>query len=238
MKKYSVLLFLIFGIIILFILPRIFIKSTWGFDFTTNNASNIGSAIGGVTAPIIGVLSSFLIYFAYNEQRRANKKADNKRNFDILYTLFNDTKKRFFELQYKSIEGADNQGKYALNVFRNDVISQAAIEAGGKPKNLTKVLNTSYRNELIESLDLISLIKKNTDTGYSLLQNERELLIKSLSLFFYKNLKIQLKDIEDSLKDLDDIKVCGRIEPTGTKQLKVLKESVSGLLICFDGNVS
>ena len=60
----------IFGILVLFIFPIIITQYNLWFDFT--NTGSIGDTIGGLTAPIIGVLSSLLIYYSFRAQIKAN----------------------------------------------------------------------------------------------------------------------------------------------------------------------
>jgi hypothetical protein len=59
-------------IVIVIILPRLFI-GTSKIGFLDNLKPNeIGDAIGGMTAPIIGLFSAFLVYIAFREQKKAN----------------------------------------------------------------------------------------------------------------------------------------------------------------------
>ncbi len=63
--------FLVF-ILIVIILPRLFI-GTSKIGFLDNLKPNeMGDAIGGMTAPIIGLFSAFLVYLAFREQKKAN----------------------------------------------------------------------------------------------------------------------------------------------------------------------
>ncbi len=60
-------------IVIVIILPRLFI-GTSKIGFLDNLKPNeIGDAIGGMTAPIIGLFSAFLVYIAFREQKKANE---------------------------------------------------------------------------------------------------------------------------------------------------------------------
>ncbi|MBK9328333.1 MAG: hypothetical protein IPM95_03245 [Sphingobacteriales bacterium] len=60
-------------IVIVIILPRLFIKDSPLGIFNGLKANEIGDAIGGMTAPIIGLFSSFLVYIAFREQVIANR---------------------------------------------------------------------------------------------------------------------------------------------------------------------
>lgn len=73
--------FLVF-ILIVIILPRLFIGTAKIGIFDNFKPNEIGDAIGGMTAPIIGSFSAFLVYIAFREQVIANKilKEENTHN--------------------------------------------------------------------------------------------------------------------------------------------------------------
>lgn len=81
------------------------------FDFSEKG--NIGSYIGGTTAPIIGLVSAFLVYIAFRAQYLANKKQwkiideqqrerDNDKKVELLWALLSDVKTDFREKEMES----------------------------------------------------------------------------------------------------------------------------------------
>lgn len=60
-----------FGAPILILIPILTTQLDWFFDFT--KTGNIGDTLGGITAPVIGVVSALLIYFSFRAQITANR---------------------------------------------------------------------------------------------------------------------------------------------------------------------
>ncbi|WP_282036198.1 hypothetical protein [Saccharicrinis aurantiacus] len=249
-KKYTLLILLIFGAIAIIAAPIVLTQWSSYFDFSTNNASNIGGTIGGTTAPIIGLISIFLIYFTYSAQQKATQNADEKRNYDILYTLLKDTKERFFSLSYKNIgiSGVELQdskpvptkekkrtviGKQALIYFKNDIIINASHYEDKLPfQKFTAALNKSYRNEITEVLDSLLLIEKKAN-DYNMSHDEKDLLLSALNLFYEKVLKNQLSSINQSIKSIDKIEFRGIKLSDATEQLINLKETITKTIETF-----
>jgi hypothetical protein len=65
------LFIIVFSGFLLLLLPWLFSQNSWKFDFT--ETGQIGDTIGGITAPIIGFMSSLLIYFSFMIQHKANQ---------------------------------------------------------------------------------------------------------------------------------------------------------------------
>jgi hypothetical protein len=59
------------------------------FNLATDAKSNIGSTIGGITAPLIGILSSILLYLALTRQTQSNIDQRVKNESDIIFLLLN-----------------------------------------------------------------------------------------------------------------------------------------------------
>jgi hypothetical protein len=84
-------LLLIFGITLTILSPWIFTRSIGFLDF--QNTGEIGSTIGGVTAPITSLIGAFLIYYALVAQRQANKIQSENNTIQMLLTLILDLEK-------------------------------------------------------------------------------------------------------------------------------------------------
>jgi len=70
------------GAPILILMPILTTQFDWLFDFT--HTGSIGDTIGGVTAPVIGVVSALLIYFSFRAQIAANRIIINQMNSQVL----------------------------------------------------------------------------------------------------------------------------------------------------------
>lgn len=90
-SNYIVWIFLLF-ICIVIIFPRLFVGSS-KIGFLDNLKPNeIGDAIGGMTAPIIGLFSAFLVYIAFRAQIKANEKLEDFNKKQIQITEFQNLK--------------------------------------------------------------------------------------------------------------------------------------------------
>lgn len=67
----SAKIILIVGVVLILIVPFILTRSMGLFDFS--NTGEIGDTIGGITAPISGLIGSALVFFALKAQIDANK---------------------------------------------------------------------------------------------------------------------------------------------------------------------
>jgi hypothetical protein len=105
MKK-QILLFLIVISILSFISVIIFTLPYFGWLGVDKN-SNIGSAIGGITAPVIGIMSSILLYMALTKQTESNNDQKLKNESDIIFLLINqlDIEVNMFSYKYNQTKG-------------------------------------------------------------------------------------------------------------------------------------
>ena len=105
------LVFVIFTLIVI-ILPNLFARcSIFPFfkpDRSGLSPNEIGDAIGGMTAPIVGLFSAFRVYIAFREQKKANdelikfNKSDLKiKNYQYANDLLKDLKTRSNKLIFK-----------------------------------------------------------------------------------------------------------------------------------------
>ena len=89
-KRIEILLLL--GIIFTVISPWVFTRNVGLIDF--QNTGEIGSTIGGITAPITSLIGAFLIYYALVAQRQANKIQSQNNTTQTLLTLILDLEKK------------------------------------------------------------------------------------------------------------------------------------------------
>ncbi len=220
MKRKNLPLFLLLGGFVLIVLtPFILTQCSTGIDFTSEATNNIGGTIGGTTAPIIGVVSIFLIYFTYHEQRQSSIFQEQKRNFDILYQHLNDTLDRFYNLEYKSIgiighkwkednlepitvESEIYKGKMALNYFHFDFIEQSTDFQNQIKNKFETVLGKTYLNELLEIINSLNLISVKLHE-YEMRPREFELLESKLKAFYMHNLESKLSCILLKINEIE-----------------------------------
>tara|TARA_R110000751_G_C13788546_1_gene481856 strand:- start:1458 stop:2216 length:759 start_codon:yes stop_codon:yes gene_type:complete len=115
---------LIVGVILIIIIPFILTRSIGLFDFS--NTGQIGDTIGGITAPISGLIGSALVFFALKAQIDANKiiqqqitneKKENDYNKNLQYlnaqlSFLHDEIKSFSYLKTKRARENNQQDQY------------------------------------------------------------------------------------------------------------------------------
>lgn len=88
-KSLLVILFILtlisFSVINLVLLPAF---SSF-FDFSTDRTANIGSTIGGITAPVLTIFSSYLLYMTLTRQTESNSQQRLKNESDMIFLLIN-----------------------------------------------------------------------------------------------------------------------------------------------------
>jgi hypothetical protein len=80
----------------LFIIPAFSSR----FIFTTDKMSNLGTAISGLTAPIIGIVSIALLYVTLNNQLTFNKAQNDSYEFDMILRLIDELSKEIDEFTF------------------------------------------------------------------------------------------------------------------------------------------
>jgi len=94
-KSWKENLGLIIGLAILAVILPIYTYlisfKDWVFDLSEKGT--IGDAIGGITAPIIGIIGAVLVYLSFRSQVRANELLSNQNEFKLLIELITELKK-------------------------------------------------------------------------------------------------------------------------------------------------
>ena len=116
-KRIGILLLI--GIILTISSPWIFTRSIGFINF--DNSGNIGSTIGGITAPITGLLGAFLIYYALIAQRQANKIQSKNNTIQLLLTLILDLENKCEHLEFIDEYRNIKKGIAAFNMISNQL---------------------------------------------------------------------------------------------------------------------
>jgi len=109
-------LFLIIGVCLILISPYLFTRTFGLFSFNSETAA-VGDTIGGITAPIVSLIGSVLIYYALKAQLNANR---------IIFEQFEHQKER--ELYEKLNSYISDQ----IKLIREDINSITATETTTK----------------------------------------------------------------------------------------------------------
>lgn len=97
----SLLLSILGIILILFGAIWLFTRNAFLSSFVlSDRPSDIGAAIGGITAPITSLLGSFLIYLSFRAQFSANRLLKEQWEYDTLRERFNDIQNNLASIKY------------------------------------------------------------------------------------------------------------------------------------------
>lgn len=69
-----------------------------GFNLATDESSNIGNTIGGITAPILTLLSVALLYLTLKRQTESNDNQRFKNDTDLVFILYNQLESAYREI--------------------------------------------------------------------------------------------------------------------------------------------
>lgn len=177
----KILLFSIVMILLCFLSVIIFTLPSFLQQLNLTTKANIGSAIGGVTAPLIGIISSILLYMALTKQVESNIDQRVKNESDVIFVLINQLDTEISNFYTKTTQGDKETKKtgvealndftmefryhYLLNTF--DFTFTAFFEA-----NQLLLIMRSYQliNKRIEiaslSKDIKALFQKKLDALY------------------------------------------------------------------------
>jgi hypothetical protein len=98
------------------------------FDFTTTG--QIGDTIGGITAPVIGLVSAFLVYLSFSAQIEANKIIQEESNFKYILEEHERIKKKLEDYKYKSNPVVDYYGEDGLYRLVDSVGAYLTVRTG------------------------------------------------------------------------------------------------------------
>lgn len=123
-KEIRTIIFFTFVLIILcFLSVIIFTLPAFDKSLNLTTTSNIGSSIGGITAPIIGIISSILLYIALSKQVESNIDQRLKNESDIIFLLLNQLDNEIETFYTKSTRGKEEfkyTGIEGLNHFTRE----------------------------------------------------------------------------------------------------------------------
>jgi uncharacterized protein YggT (Ycf19 family) len=105
--KYIIIAILL--IMLCFLTVYIFTLPVFINRYNLTNTSNIGSTIGGITAPVLGIISSLLLFVALTKQIDGNDKSRIKNEADIFFLLLNQFDSEYDKFYYKYSQGAGKE---------------------------------------------------------------------------------------------------------------------------------
>ncbi|MDJ1500678.1 hypothetical protein [Xanthocytophaga agilis] len=185
-------LILLLGILLSFITPVILIQPSISKIFDFSQTGQIGDTIGGITAPIINLIGSILVYLSFREQLKANnlqrkalaneiKQNRDREVFNLLNILFHEVTVDIASMSY--VQKIYENG---ILIEENIVTGEKAVEilANDLKYNINQK-NGRTRFDLNENI--IPLLKNLTSTiEFFLIELNNSQLSLKYKIFFYK----------------------------------------------------
>jgi hypothetical protein len=194
LDKYAIITIIIFIIVIL-VSPYIFTRNWTNINFT--DTGNIGSTIGGITAPFIGVLSALLVFLSFRAQINANRyqiqsieTERRKRELDNEITFL------YHRLEEIKENGLKQQSKDSLRDI-NGLLSEMIRTENYSPKkehDENELINLKTKIQKLESDKMNQLLIVSRQISlYIIVSNKLDEIREEIS-------KTQYEYIESSLR--------------------------------------
>lgn len=155
-KRIGILL--LFGITLTILSPWIFTRTIGFINF--QDTGDIGSTIGGITAPITSLIGAFLIYFALVAQRQANKIQSDNNSIQSLLTLILELENKCSNLIFIDENLNHRKGIAAFNsissiLYFRDITPYFGVKVDQTHSDLMNVVNFANYYNVITNADLI-----------------------------------------------------------------------------------
>ena len=194
-----IIILLCFVSIVIFTLPAFLPQ----LNLALSTKSNIGSAIGGITAPLIGIISSILLYMALTKQVESNIDQRLKNESDIIFVLINQLDaeiSNFYSKITQSGKEIKKTGVEALNDFTMEFRYHYLL------KNFGSTFSGFFEaNQLLLIVRSYELIEKRIEIA-SLSKEFKQLFQKKLDALYDCKLKIPLTNISIAVEEHPNMK--------------------------------
>lgn len=168
---------LCFLCVLIFTLPAIFDR----FKLSNEHTSNIGSTIGGITAPFLGIVSSILLFITIRLQIETNEKSRIKNEADIIFLLLNQLDSEYDKFYFAYEKGPTGGIKTAYKFSGLEGVHKFIHDFCHEWKSISVQISDIYEVRQIELLT----------HSYSLVFNKlkESYLDETLKLHFHLKLK-------------------------------------------------
>lgn len=171
--------------------PRIFPR----LDFS--ETGSIGDTIGGLSAPIIGILGSYLVYVSFQEQLKANKIQRQALDEEIKR---NKEDKWYNQHQQKYDEIKNTLQNFQLTTATGDVfIGLKAIDYATELLSKGRFDLTIYSNLMYILSNILDLQKRLDNHNDN--EVDSKFIKDSLSIFYFSVLNIIVTNYINSMKN-------------------------------------
>jgi hypothetical protein len=197
----QIIIFTLIIILLCFLSVLIFTLPALVGQFNLTTKSNIGSAIGGITAPVIGVISAILLYLALTRQTQSNIDQRLKNESDIIFLLINQLDNEIASFYHKYTQGKEKvkfTGLEGINEFCNGYRYEYNIEQfKSDPKTSFKTWFEAGQITLtVETYDLIEKRIEISNLSFEM----KQLFSKKLQTYYDCKLRLPLTNLSEAFE--------------------------------------
>ncbi|NQU84184.1 MAG: hypothetical protein HQ541_00330 [Mariniphaga sp.] len=129
----------VLGIIFIIWSPVLFTSAAKAAKYNFTETGNIGATIGGITAPIIGIITAALMYLAFYSQYRANQRQWKMIKLEQLLSRLPNSNQEIYELGIRVTSGISHFGGRFKTIIYNSASFQNLFESHQSDVNDLKV---------------------------------------------------------------------------------------------------
>lgn len=188
MKLNSILIIVLVAILLCFFCVIILTRPAISEFYDLSSSGNVGDTIGGITSPIIGLISIILLYITLNRQIESIKDQKIKNESDIIFLLINQ-----FEVEYnsfflyKTVLGVrEKMTGFEGLTYLCDCIGSMASSSDNK-----KIGQYYYTNQIICIIRSYKLIEERIELA-AISAELKQVFLKKLQINYDSKLKDQL----------------------------------------------
>lgn len=197
---------LIIAIVLVVFLPFFISQCHTGIRF--DKTAQIGDTIGGITAPIIGLFTAYLLYLAFKEQREGNNFTKQDSSFKLIYELLSNLKKEINDFEFGRFKGKEafldihRRLSEAFELFKNRYqhtqsvnkeVFFSDVKIGDFPNLLGKIVFA------LEVIDELSLQKNFASLANKLFNSVYDAKIEEIEILFCVSYDFYMNELEDSI---------------------------------------
>lgn len=202
MKHKNILIIVLVAVLLSFFCVIVFTRPAISEFYDLSNSGNIGDAIGGITSPVIGLISIILLYITLNKQIESIKDQKIKNESDMIFLLINQ-----FEVEYNSffLNKTERGVKEKMTGFEAltylcECIGSVALRSDNKT-----IGRYYFTNQIICIIRSYKLIEERIELS-TLTQEIKQVFSKKLQIIYESKLKDQMKNFVSVVNSVDFLK--------------------------------
>ncbi len=178
---------LLVGIFWIIFGPSLLIRPGLGGNYDFRKTGEIGDTIGGITTPVIALISAILIYLSFTAQIEANKIIQQESNFKYILEEFNKIKETFKTFKYSpalednGYTSTTYKGIQAITFLSHDVSAKI---------NTINVANWYYKERIEKANYLLQAYSIFIDeaTSLNISTEQKKIVQRKVWLYHAENL--------------------------------------------------